>query len=162
MPCHDLVAWVQCILPYAFSNVCQVQRAYAMRNQRCLSAAQSNLAADDGRAHIVEVCSAACRAGLQGLTWREVPALAPQPGRPPLLDAAALIKFSYKNCLEVRPPCSHVRRLQVYAGVCLRLVLEWQALLHARLRCLPVLVERCRQSAQRHAQATLCMLRARH
>lgn len=116
MPCHDLVAWVQCILPYAFSNVCQVQRAYAMRNQRCLSAAQSNLAADDGRAHIVEVCSAACRAGLQGLTWREVPAPAPQPGRPPLLDAATLIKYAYHKSLEVRPPYSSC--LQA-GGVCL-------------------------------------------
>jgi len=48
------------------------------------------------------------------------------------------------------------------AGVCVRLVLEWQAQLHARLRCLPVLVERCRQSAQQRAQATLCMLRTWH
>ncbi len=97
----------------------------------------------------------------QGLSWREVPAPAPQPGRPPLLDAAALIKFSYNKSLEVRPPCSSWSEAE---GVCLNLVLEWQELLlkHASLHwlhCLPVLVERCRKSAQQHAQATLCMLR---
>ncbi len=34
----DLVAWVQCILSSACSNVCQTQRAHAVRNERCLCA----------------------------------------------------------------------------------------------------------------------------
>ncbi len=33
-----LVAWVQCTLSSARSNVCQTQRAHAVRNQRCLGA----------------------------------------------------------------------------------------------------------------------------
>jgi hypothetical protein len=56
----DLVGWAQCILSSACSNVCQTQRAHAARNQRCLGAAQDNLADDVSRARRVKVCSMAC------------------------------------------------------------------------------------------------------
>ncbi len=83
----------------------------------------------------------------QGLTWREVPAPAPQPGRPPLRDAASLIQFSYHKSLEVRPPCSSCPEAE---GVCFKLVLEWQG----TQGCVAshFFFGVCRQSAQQRAQ----------